>query len=292
MLCKQTILKSIQASLINLQHSVGELIWVRDMAGGDINQAALIGDGETCWFLKYHPHAPDDMFETESRALLELSSTQSIRVPQPVAYSANWLVLEYMELKSRGPESLLGEQLATLHAHDFGHFGWAQNNYIGTSPQNNSPTGDWGAFWAEQRLLPQLQMAKDRGYSGKLQTLGEKLILNTHQLFGSYQPQSSLLHGDLWAGNKAFSNDGQPVIFDPASYYGDREADLAMTELFGGFSAEFYAAYESLFPLDSGYRVRRDLYNLYHVLNHLNLFGQAYLGRSENMISSLLAEIH
>lgn len=105
-------------------------------------------------------------------------------------------------------------------------------------------------------------------------------------------PIASLLHGDLWSGNYAFDDDGQPVVFDPAVYYGDRETDLAMTELFGGFSADFYAAYQSAWPLDSGYRVRKQLYNLYHILNHLNLFGGHYLHRAEATMEGLLAEIH
>ncbi|HLF24376.1 MAG TPA: fructosamine kinase family protein, partial [Burkholderiales bacterium] len=134
-----------------------------------------------------------------------------------------------------------------------------------------------------------LDLAKRNGYAGKLQDAGEKLLARVAQFFAGYAPASSLLHGDLWSGNAAQDGAGAPVLFDPAVYYGDREADIAMTELFGGFSSSFYAAYRSTFPLDSGYTVRKNLYNLYHVLNHLNLFGGGYLRQAERMIDALLA---
>ncbi len=123
----------------------------------------------------------------------------------------------------------------------------------------------------------------------QLQRLGEKLMDTLPAFFAGYTPQPSLLHGDLWSGNHAFLADGTPVIFDPAAYYGDRECDLAMTELFGGYSAEFYAAYRAAYPLDAGYATRRDLYNLYHILNHANLFGGGYTRQAEQMMQRLLA---
>ena len=134
-------------------------------------------------------------------------------------------------------------------------------------------------------------MARAAGHAERLLNKGEQLLTYMDQLMDGHRPAASLLHGDLWAGNKAFTSDGQPVIFDPASYHGDRETDIAMTELFGGFDRSFYAAYEMHSPLPDGYQLRRDLYNLYHMLNHLNLFGGGYLSRCENMIESLLAQI-
>ena len=134
-------------------------------------------------------------------------------------------------------------------------------------------------------------MARLAGHSGLLQRNGERLLEHLDQILADHQPAASLLHGDLWAGNKAFTADGQPVIFDPASYYGDRETDIAMTELFGGFTADFYAAYQAHSPLPDCYRLRRDLYNLYHMLNNLNLFGGGYLSRCENMIDGLMAQV-
>ncbi len=169
-------------------------------------------------------------------------------------------------------------------------FGFSQDNFIGTTPQPNAWANDWITFWREQRLGFQLQLAEQNGYGGKLQTLGEKLLGALPLFFTGYTPQPSLLHGDLWGGNHAFLADGTPVVFDPAPYYGDRECDIAMTELFGGYPTDFYAAYRAAYPLDVGYATRRDLYNLYHILNHANLFGGGYAKQAEQMMQSLLAE--
>ena len=145
-------------------------------------------------------------------------------------------------------------------------------------------------FLRERRLGFQLDLAAANGYRGRLQARGEQLLERLGQFFSHYRPKPSLLHGDLWGGNHAADAKNQPVIFDPAVYYGDRESDLAMTELFGGFSAEFHAAYRDAYPLDPGYAVRKTLYNLYHVLNHLNLFGAGYKSQAETMVDRLLSE--
>jgi len=137
----------------------------------------------------------------------------------------------------------------------------------------------------------QLKLAASNDYGGRLQTQGEKLCANLEPLFSSYQPQPALVHGDLWRGNAAADEQGNPVIYDPACYFGDRETDLAMTELFGGFSPAFYVAYQAVYPLEPGYEIRKTLYNLYHILNHLNLFGHGYLNQAETMMSKLLAEL-
>jgi fructosamine-3-kinase len=168
--------------------------------------------------------------------------------------------------------------------------GWNRDNYIGTSPQINTQHENWHVFWRDCRLKPQLESARIKGYSTLFET-GNRLLEVVGQLLDGHQPEDSLLHGDLWSGNAAFTPDGQPVIFDPASYYGDRETDIAMTELFGGFGPAFYSAYRTHAPLAAGYRIRHDLYNLYHLLNHLNLFGSAYLSRSENLIGMLISEV-
>ncbi len=170
-------------------------------------------------------------------------------------------------------------------------FGWGRENTIGSTPQINTPSDDWIEFWRERRLGKQLELAAHSGYCGRLQRQGERLLGKFAGLFAGYRPLPSLLHGDLWSGNYAADAEGNPVIYDPAPYYGDREADLAMTELFGGFGRAFYNAYQQAWPLDDGYRTRKTLYNLYHILNHLNLFGGGYLGQAESMIDSLLAEI-
>lgn len=295
MVNQNTLLDSIQTRLTEALNKNCKLRWLQDLSGGDINQAALIGDGKARWFLKYHQNSASDMFDTEAQALREMASLACIQVPKPVALGGVegccWLLLEYLELSPTGLESQLGEQLAAMHSKDFGRYGWHRNNYIGTTPQHNANSQSWMAFWRDQRLLRQLEMARSNGFGGKLQDSGEELLANMDLFLGNHHPVASLLHGDLWAGNKAYSRTGLPVIFDPASYWGDLETDIAMTELFGGFGPDFYAAYKAHTPFDDGYDLRRDLYNLYHVLNHLNLFGQSYLGRAENMIFSLLARV-
>jgi len=273
-------------------------------SGGCINQTWRIrGQDGRQFFVKLndarHLSIPSTWLRTgfaaEAAGLNEIAATQTIRVPQPVAYGTSdahsFLVLEYLELSNRGNAALLGEQLAALHRCTNEQFGFSQDNFIGTTPQPNGWTNNWVTFWREQRLGLQLQLGKKSGYGGELQTLGEKLIDALPVFFAGYTPQPALLHGDLWGGNHAFLMDGTPLIFDPAPYYGDRECDLAMTELFGGYPAGFYAAYRAAYPLDAGYAMRRDLYNLYHILNHANLFGGGYVKQAEQMMQSLLAEV-
>jgi len=195
-------------------------------------------------------------------------------------------------LSARGDDALLGEQLATLHRRTGKAFGFTQDNFIGSSPQRNTWNNDWISFWREERLGFQLELAAENGYGGKLQSLGEDLLEALPAFFEGYAPAPSLLHGDLWSGNHAFLADGTPTIFDPAVYYGDRECDLAMTELFGGYTANFYAAYRAAWPLHEGYGLRRDLYNLYHILNHANLFGGGYANQAEQMMRTLLQRMN
>ncbi len=167
-------------------------------------------------------------------------------------------------------------------------FGFAHNNFIGATSQPNAWTTDWPTFWCEQRLGFQLDLAARNGYGGELQKMGQQLMQRLPEFFVGYHPVPSLLHGDLWGGNHSYTADGTPVLFDPAPYYGDREADLAMTELFGGFDQSFYAAYHTVWPLDAGYATRKILYNLYHILNHANLFGGGYARQAEGMMRRLL----
>ncbi len=233
------------------------------------------------------------MYVAEAAALDVIAATANIRVPRPIVHGyacgQSYLVLEYLELGLHGDAKLLGEQLAALHRCSAPQFGFAQDNFIGTTPQTNAWKDDWIAFWSEQRLGVQLQLAAENGHGGQLQSMGERLLDALPAFFAGYAPQPSLLHGDLWGGNHAFLADGTPTIFDPASYYGDRECDLAMTELFGGYPADFHAAYRAAWPLNEGYATRRELYNLYHILNHANLFGGGYVRQAEQMIQKLLS---
>jgi len=237
------------------------------------------------------------MFEAERDGLDALTATRAIRVPQPlccgIAEGQAYLVMEYIEMGRANScsDREAGEQLAALHCHSADSFGWRRDNVIGLTPQKNHCTEEWADFWREQRLGYQLALAASNGYGERLQSQGERL-LELVPTFLNHSPLPSLLHGDLWSGNMAYDLKGHPVIYDPAVYYGDRETDLAMTELFGGFSADFYAAYRQQWPLDSGYQTRKTLYNLYHILNHLNLFGGGYLSQAQSMVDHLLAEVN
>ncbi len=171
-------------------------------------------------------------------------------------------------------------------------FGWEHDNFIGDSPQPNGWSDDWLAFWRDKRLVTQLRIAANNRLPSRMIDRGERLAADCGAFFRGYVPDKSLLHGDLWGGNAGAVAGGAPVVFDPAVYVGDREADMAMTFLFGGFPPDFHAAYEAAWALDGGFaRARRDFYNLYHVLNHANLFAGDYVRQSQDAIERLVAQI-
>lgn len=265
-----------------------------NVGGGCINNAAVLQDGARRYFVKTNDAARAGMFQAEAEGLREIARTRTVRVPQPLCWGraggAAYLVLEYLELGGADSRSFeqLGRQLAQMHRATRDRFGWHIDNTIGSTPQINTPSSDWVDFWRQHRLGFQLDLAARHGRN--MMNKGKRLMASLGEFFRDYRPVPSLLHGDLWGGNVGAVGD-QPVIFDPAVYYGDREADLAMTELFGGFSSRFYQAYQETWPLDPGYKVRKTLYNLYHVLNHFNLFGGGYGSQAERMIDSLLAEL-
>ena len=269
--------------------------------GGDINQANRIEgvlDGVTQrYFIKTNQKALLGMFEAEAAGLKEMAESQTIRVPEVicsgVAENKSFLILEDLEFGSGNSDSAaeLGRQLADMHKTTNAQFGWWRDNTIGSTKQVNEYEGNWLDFWRKHRLGFQLELARNNGGSASLYKKGQTLNNSLAYFFKDYAPQASLLHGDLWSGNFAYLKSAEPVIYDPAVYYGDREADIAMTELFGGFSPLFYQAYNARWPLDKGYPQRKRLYNLYHILNHFNLFGGGYAMQAESMIDQLLAEI-
>lgn len=265
------------------------------VGGGCINSAyRLQGSGQE-YFVKFNREDRLDMFKAESAGLSELAAVDAVRVPMPVCTgivgNQAFIVMENLDMGGSGDVALLAEQLAEMHQHTADDYGWKMQNTIGSTPQLNVWMDDWIDFFAEQRLGYQLQLAARRGAGAHLVDYGLQLVEHVGDFFGSYTPQASLLHGDLWSGNYGMLSSGEPVIFDPAVYYGDREADIAMTELFGGFSHRFYDAYNAAWRLDMGYRKRRDLYNLYHILNHFNMFGGGYGTQAEGMIHNLLSEV-
>ncbi len=269
----------------------------RSIGGGCINTAAVIEDNGRSYFVKLNDAPRLSMFEAEAEGLREIAASDSVRVPQPVCTGVSghqaYLVLEHIDFASggdQGPERL-GRQLALMHRTQQKTFGWRRDNTIGSTPQINTAATDWITFWQHHRLEYQLRLAAAQGHRGDVQRKGERLLSDLALLFSNYKPAPSLLHGDLWSGNVAYDTRAQPVIYDPAVYYGDREADIAMTELFGGFAPRFYQAYRDAWPLDPGYSVRKHLYNLYHVLNHLNLFGGGYRAQAEGLMDRLLSEV-
>lgn len=245
----------------------------------------------TATFEKSGPESALAMFEAEAEGLAELRAADEIRVPEVLGCGTrggrSYLILERLALQPAADTAArrLGSQLASLHQHTRSRFGWHRDNTIGLTPQNNDWSDDWVDFFGEHRLGYQVALAARNGYD--LNQAGARLAERLPTLFDGYEPQPSLLHGDLWGGNWG-SVDGEPVIFDPAVYYGDRESDIAMTRLFGGFGRGFYEAYEESWPLAPGHERRLLLYQLYHVLNHLNLFGASYLARARSLFNRLL----
>ena len=267
------------------------------VSGGCINSAFIIESDSQSFFIKLNQSGLLSMFEAEFSGLEEISKSETVKVPQPIVCGISadkaFIVLEKISIGSGNAKSdvTLGQQLAALHQINQPYYGWQQNNTIGSTEQINDSSDNWIGFWKAHRLGFQLSLAEKKGYGGSLIRSGKRLSESLDFFFSNYTLQPSLLHGDLWSGNASTTKSGEPIIYDPACYYGDREADIAMTELFGGFGSNFYAAYNESYPLDSDYTIRKTLYNLYHILNHLNLFGEGYLHQAENMIDSLLAEI-
>ncbi len=222
------------------------------------------------------------MYSAEAEGLRALRAA-GVRAPEPFDHGVHggkaFIEMERLELGGRADWPAMGRMLAALHRQTSERFGWIRDNWIGLSPQKNGWCEDWAVFFIGKRLVPQAEQARKNGFSVELPDV--KALLEGHK------PEPSLLHGDLWSGNAGFTAGG-PAIFDPAVYYGDREADLAMTELFGGFPEEFYDSYNEAFPLPKGYAARKNLYNLYHLLNHLNLFGGSYLGQVNATLGLLL----
>lgn len=283
---------------ISIGNAIGATLHSRPASrvyGGSINECYRWDSDASPLFVKIAPARNSDMLAAEAAGLEELRRADSVRVPRVLgvgtAAGNAWLALEWIAsgAPSRATDTLLGEQLARQHRTMQAAFGWGRDNTIGSTPQLNEWCDDWVGFFRDRRLRYQLDLAARNGFGGRLQERGSALLECVAGFFATHRPAPSLLHGDLWGGNRICDERGHPVIFDPAVYYGDREADLAMTRLFGGFGPGFYAAYEAAWPLDAGAGARIDLYNLYHVLNHLNLFGGGYLRQATAALDGLLA---
>lgn len=256
---------------------------VNTVSGGDISKAYCVHTSTQRFFLKVNESAfAFEMFLAEKKGLESINLAKTIKAPEVIHCgqheSRSYLLLEFIESKNPTSKEFeaLGRQLADLHTYSVGgSFGWKQDNYIGSLPQSNKNHSDWAQFYVHERLLPQLKMAKEKRLLDSSEIPTESnLIKGCHQFFPKVKP--ALLHGDLWGGNYLISAQGIPYLIDPAIYFGHHEVDLAMTQLFGGFSSSFYAAYAERIPAETLHKERKDIYQLYYLLVHLNLFGRTY----------------
>jgi fructosamine-3-kinase len=282
-----------------LQAELGPIRAVRPVGGGCINTTARLETGGGPVFVKYGPRSSHDVFAVEAAGLEALrGASPELRVPAVIACShpdadaPAWLALEWLEA---GPDSArcaerLGRGLAGLHRVGQPGWGWQREGYIGPLPQGNAGTDSWAEFWWSRRLEPQLARARREGSLPGARNDWERLSARLADLLAPAESEgASLLHGDLWGGNVIALASGEPALVDPAVYRGHREVDLAMTELFGGFAPRFYAAYRETWPLAAGYtEVRRDVYQLYYLLVHVNLFGGGYVDQTAGALRRVL----
>ncbi len=260
-----------------------ELQELRTVAGGDINRAAVAETDAGRFFVKWNRDGPDDLFVREAEALGEMRRAETdLVIPEPIAAARpegdrpGMLVMEYLEPGPRVDDfdEQLGRGLAQLHETSSEAFGFPHDNYCGTTPQPNPRTDEWVEFYREHRLRHQLELAVDhRQVASSDRRAFERLLDRLDEFLGVDPEPPALIHGDLWSGNLHATPDGRPALIDPAAYYGHREAEIGMMELFGGYSETVYRAYQQIRPLQDGWRDRLPLYSLYHVMNHYNLFG-------------------
>ncbi len=277
----------LQVALPQILKEIGDpgpIIELRSQGGGCINHASQLVTKKKKYFLKWNSQSLPNMFTTEAIGLRLLSSAKAIRIPEVIkAQEAQagipaYLLSEWIDIRSSFDQRKCGHQLAQLHLNtESGRYGLDLDNYIGSTPQYNTWHTDWISFFRDMRLQPQIELAirNNRCGSDRKQKL-DQLLNRLEDWLGAIPRKACLLHGDLWAGNVIGDEHSNPVLIDPAVYYGDREADLAFTQMFGGFSQAFYQAYHETYPLEPGYQDRFEIYNIYHILNHLNLFGESY----------------
>jgi fructosamine-3-kinase len=262
------------------------------ISGGCISNAYRITSADGLdYFLKFNPSTLMNMFSKEANGINELAKANAIRVPKVLSFNEDFILLEFISSGNRKRNFFeeFGRSLAELHKFTSESFGFFEDNYIGSNPQKNIPTENekqnWINFYFNKRILYQLELAEKLGNStSELRYLVSKLEEKIEEIIFNNLEKPSLLHGDLWSGNYMVDENGSAVLIDPAVYYGNREADLGMTRLFGGFGSEFYKSYNEAYPLPDGYDYRERIYMLYHVLNHLNLFGGGYYSQAISLI--------
>jgi len=275
------------------EHLQAKVTNISRASGGSINQAGVVelADGTKC-FLKWNRNAPDDMFPKEKKGLELLRSADTdIHIPEvyniglDTKSNSHYILIEFLQEGRASSDSaqVFGRELAKMHQNRTEQFGLDYDNYIGRLHQSNSWHTTWNEFFVEERLGPQVKMALD---SGKLDSADQHNFENLYRELPTIMPDEPpvLLHGDLWGGNYFYDTEGTPAIYDPAVYYGNREIELAFTHLFGGFSRDFYSSYEDEWPLEPGFASRKDIYNLYPLLVHVNMFGGHYGSQVRSII--------
>ena len=265
---------------------------ITPLSGGCISSAYKLNlNSKQEFFLKHNPSVSNKMFIAEAHGLQELKKSGAIRIPEVIMYDDDFILLEYISQgnKSKKFFSEFGRSFALMHKYTSENFGFYEDNFIGSNVQKNIPADkekeSWTSFYFNKRILFQLELTEKLGYAtSELKKGIGKLEENIEEIIGTNDEEPSLLHGDLWGGNYIVDENGNVCLIDPAVYYGHREADLGMTKLFGGFSSEFYEGYNEANPLQDGYEYRENIYKLYHVLNHLNLFGGGYYSQAISLI--------
>ncbi len=286
----QNLIKNIE-SIINDKITVSHSV-----SGGCISDSQILkcASGKK-YFLKVNYSQPPDMFIKEANGLKELRKAEAIRIPEVMHADSNFILLECIDSSSRTKNFFenFGKKIADLHRYKSDKFGLTENNYIGSTPQINIPDHteeeNWIEFYFNKRILFQFNLAKKNGYADPtLTSFIKKLEDKISEIIEGSEELPCLLHGDLWRGNYIVDEKGEACLIDPAVYYGHREADLAMTKLFGGFSNEFYKSYNESYPLSDGFEFRENIYKLYHVMNHLNLFGTGYYSQTISILKYYL----
>jgi protein-ribulosamine 3-kinase len=262
------------------------------LSGGCISNAYKVTfEDSLSYLIKVNEHSPEDMFIKEAHGLQELRKTNSIKIPEVILYSKEFILLEFISSITKRKDFFeeFGRSFAQLHKHTAEEFGFYEDNYIGSTPQINindaSIKKDWTSFYFNNRLSYQFKLAERNGYTDiEFRKMFTKIADKIESILEGADELPSLLHGDLWGGNFMADDKGAACLIDPAVYYGHREADLAMTKLFGGFPTSFYKAYNEAYPLKEGWEYRENIYMLYHVMNHLNLFGRGYYAQALSLM--------
>ena len=258
------------------------------LSGGDINKAYCLSNKQDRYFVKINKSTLESMFSAECIGLNALVASKTFKIPKVIAKGVfedkSYLVLEFIEMIATGNTFEFAKALANLHLKTHASFGFESDNFIGLNIQENNWCENWGEFFINYRLKPQLKKIESSHSLGQT----KRLLVSISEFLNQHQPKPSLVHGDLWQGNVSYLRNGLPVIYDPACYYADHEVDLAMLELFGSPGNNFFEHYHKYYPIHSGYSIRKEIYNLYHILNHANMFGGGYVQQSKSMLENIV----